>query len=235
MTPDLIHKISKLSEKEQNHILAEHYRSSLFDFAKFCMGYKDLSWRTHKDMIDALESDVHRCLIVMPRGSLKSSLGVTAFSIWSLIRNPNERILIDSEVYTNSKNFIREIKQYLESERIIKLFGQFKGPVWSESEITIAQRTHPYKEASVTAGGVGTIKVGQHYSLDIKDDLNSNKNSQTEEQRQKVIRHYQMSTSILDPGGRQIVIGTRYSSDDVIGWILKNEIGTSLIKSNNVA
>lgn len=234
MTPALIHKISKLSEKEQCHILAEHYKSSLFDFAKFCIGYKDLSWKTHKDMIDALESDAKRCLIVMPRGTLKSSLGVTAFSIWSLIRNPNERILIDSEIYTNSKNFIREIKQYMESERLIKLFGSFKGPVWSEGEITIAQRTHPYKEASITAGGVGTIKVGQHYTLDIKDDLNSNKNSQTVEQREKVIRHYKMSSSILDPGGKQVVIGTRYAADDVIGYILQNEVGLDLNK-NNVA
>lgn len=235
MNKEFVHKLSKLSEEEANHLLAEYYKTSLYDFAKFCVGYKDLSWKTHGQMIEALESDAERCLIVMPRGSLKSSLGVTAFSMWSLARNPNERVLIDSEVYNNSKNFIREIKQYLESERMVKLFGNFKGPVWSEGEITIAQRTHPYKEASITAGGVGTVKVGQHYSIDIKDDLNSTKNSQTVEQRAKVVRHYQMSTSILDPGGRQIVIGTRYSSDDVIGWILKNEIGTSLIKKNNVA
>jgi len=235
MNKEFIQKIATMSEAECRHTLKEYYKTSLLDFSRLCLGFKDLNWRTHKEMIEALESDAERCLIVMPRGSLKSSLGVTAFSIWSLIRNPNERILIDSEVYTNSKNFIREIKQHLESDRLVKLFGEFRGPVWSEGEITIAQRTHPYKEASITAGGVGTIKVGQHYSIDIKDDLNSNKNSQTQEQREKIVRHYQMSTSILDPGGRQIVIGTRYSADDVIGWILKNEIGTSLIKDNNVA
>lgn len=174
-------------------------------------------------MINCLESNSTRKLIVMPRGSFKSSLGVVAYSMWRLIRNPNERIMIDSEVYTNSKNFIREIKAHFQSKKFIDVFGDWVGPQWSEGEITVSTRTKVLKEASITASGIGAVKVGQHYGTIIMDDLNSGNNSETVEMRQKVIRHYQMNTAILEPDGIMVVIGTRYAVDDCIGFILDTE------------
>lgn len=151
----------------QTHLLAEAtlYRQSLYNTAKYLLGYKEITWDTHGPMIEALESVKKRKLIVTPRGAFKSSLGVVAYCVWTLIRDPNARILIDSELYTNSKNFLHEIKQHLESEKLTKLFGTFKSKKrWNESEIVITQRTKKLKEASITCGGVGTTKVGQHYT-----------------------------------------------------------------------
>lgn len=175
-------------------------------------------------MVRALESSTLRKLLCVPRGCFKSSLGVVAYSIWTLLNRPNARILIDSEVYSNSKNFLREIKAHLENPTLVDLFGRFRGEPWSEGEITIAQRGVPLKEASITCGGVETVKVGQHYDLIIMDDLNSRNNSETEDGRQKVVNHYRMNTAILEPGGIMVVIGTRYHTGDIIGWILENEI-----------
>lgn len=205
--------------------IAAIYRKSLYHLCKYGLSMKDINMRTHGGMIKTLENNVTRKLVVMPRGSYKSSVGVTGYAIWSLINDYNCRILIDSEVYENSKNFIREIKAYLQSQHLIDVFGDFKGEVWSEGELTIKQRTHPYKEASITAGGVNTVKVGQHYKKILMDDVNSGNNSGTPEARAKVLQHYRLNDAILDPGGIYVVIGTRYSDDDVIGNILKNEIG----------
>lgn len=207
--------------------LREEYRSSLYKTAKDLLGYSDMTLNTHGAMIEALEDEATKNkLIVMPRGTFKSSVSSVAYPIWRLIRNPNLRILIDSEVYSNSKNFLREIRAHLiGNQRLIQLFGEFKTSNWNESEVTIAQRTAIKKEASITCGGIGTIKVGQHYDLIIADDLNSQNNSETVEGRKKVIRHYQMYVGLLDPGGEKVVIGTRYAVDDVIGHILENEIG----------
>jgi hypothetical protein len=107
---------------------------------------------------------------------------------------------------------------------MVQLFGDFKSNQWAEGSITIKQRTKILKEASITASGVGTGKTGQHYDVIIHDDLNSSKNSQTKEMRDKVINHYKLNTSILEPEGIMVIIGTRYSADDVIGWVLDNEI-----------
>lgn len=117
------------------------------------------------------------------------------------------------------------MRTHLESNQMIKLFGSFKSDTWNESEIIIKQRVKVNKEASITAGGIGTTKVGQHYDIIIHDDMNGPNNSMTPEARQKVIDHYKLNTSILEPGGQMIVIGTRYAADDLIGWILENEIG----------
>lgn len=221
---------SEARPRAMREFLKRYYPTNLFDFSQKCLNYKDMNHVTHGAMVSALESDTKRKLIIMPRGTFKSSIGVVAYSIWCLIRNPNERILIDSQIYTNSKNFLREIKAHMESERLTAIFGQFKTDKnWTEGEITIAQRTQVFKEASITAGGVGTVKVGQHYDRIIIDDYNSDKNSSTMDGCDKVINHYRMNTSILEPDGTVVVIATRYSERDLPGFILKNEIGIDYI------
>ncbi len=72
---------------------------------------------------------------------------------------------------------------------------------------------------------MGAGKTGQHYDVIIHDDLNTEENSDNPDQRKKILRHYKMNTSILEPDGILVVIGTRYATDDVIGHILDNEIG----------
>lgn len=205
-------------------LLAERYRKSLYLTAKRLLDYQDINWRTHGEVIEVLEGPSTRKLICIPRGCFKSSIGCVAYPIWRLLNQPNLRVLIDSEIYENSKNFVREIRGKLEGGLIQSLFGEFRSSQWAEGSITIAQRTRILKEASITASGISANKTGQHYDLIIMDDLNSAKNSETHEQRQKVLNHYRMNTSILEPHGTMIIIGTRYSSDDVIGWILENEV-----------
>lgn len=204
--------------------LRETFKASLYHTAKYLLNYKDVTKYTHGEIINVLEAKEQQKLIVMPRGSLKSSLGVVAYSIWRLIQNPDLRILIDSELYTNSKNFLREIKAHMESPFYVSLFGNSIGSSWNEGEIILSQRKHPYKEASITCGGVETTKVGQHFDIIIHDDLNSGANSLTPEARQKVINHFQMNTSILEPNGTCIVIATRYAEDDIPGWIIKTQL-----------
>lgn len=192
--------------------------------AKDLLGYKDVNLRTHGDMIGLLEDRESRCkLICVPRGCLKSSIACVAYPIWLLINNPDLRILIDSELFTNSATFIREIKQHLENPYLTQIFGEFKGSTWNQDELIIKQRNKKLKEASITAGGVGTTKVGQHYDVIIHDDLNSPDNTNSPDNAEKVIRHFKYNVSILEPDGTKVVVGTRYAENDCIGWILENE------------
>lgn len=211
--------------KEARSIRGDLYTNDLFVLCRHGLGFKDVTWRTHGEIIEILQAPSKRKLIVVPRGSLKSSIACVGYPIWRLLGNPNNRILIDSEIYTNSKNFIREIKGHLESEKFVELFGEFKTGNWNEGEITIKQRTKVLKEASITAGGIGTTKVGQHYDIICGDDYNSNKNSNTPEGRQKVIDHFRYNISILEPGGTYVITCTRYAEDDIAGFILQTLMG----------
>lgn len=196
--------------------------SDFFLFAKHGLGYKDLEWEVHGPCVRTLESDAKRKLVVMPRGSFKSSLGSVAYPIWRLLRDPNLTILLDSELYTNSKNLLREIKGHLASGSFAKIFGELVGEKWDEGEIILSSRTRNRKEASITVGGIGTTKVGQHYDLIIGDDYNSAQNSDTPEKCQKVVDHFKYNLNILSPGGEYLIIGTRYAELDVIGFLLSN-------------
>ena len=133
--------------------------------------------------------------------------------------------MLDSELYTNSKNFLREIKTHLGTAKFIDLFGDWSTDTWNESEIIIKPRTKILKDPSIMAAGVGTTKVGVHVDYIIGDDYNSPQNSNTPEGRKKVVDHYQYNTSILELDGEYVVVGTRYSEDDLIGHIIRNELG----------
>ena len=202
-------------------------KKSLFVLASCFLSYKDVTPSTHRPIITALESPITRKLICVPRGSLKSSLGCVAYPIWLLLNNPNLRILIDSELFTNSSTFLREIRAHLESPSLTSVFGDFKTRVWNESEIIIKQRNKPFKEASITVGGVGTTKVGQHFDVIIGDDYNSPQNSDTPEKALKVINHYKYNLSILEPTGTYVIIGTRYGENDLIGYILREQLNVT--------
>jgi hypothetical protein len=204
--------------------MADQYRGDLFKLAKFGLNYSQMTELTHKPITDMLMSPTKKKLLVIPRGCFKSSIASISFPIWLLINDPNRRILIDSELYTNSSRFIREIRGHLESKHMKELFGSFVGPTWTESEIIIKQRTKVYKEASITASGIGAQKTSQHYDYIIADDLSSIDNSMTEDQREKVYDHYRLYISLLEPGGTIVVIGTRFSHGDIIQYILDNEI-----------
>ncbi len=192
-----------------------------FFFSKYFLGYKDLDWDVHGQFINVFESSAPRKLVVMPRGTFKSTLGSVSYPIWRLLRNPDLTILLDSELYSNSKNFIREIKGHLQSEKMTEFFGDQVGPKWDEGEIILKTRKANRKEASITAGGLGTTRVGQHYDLIIGDDYNSPANSETVEKCQKVIDHCRYNLNILNPGGEYLFIGTRYAERDMIGFVLK--------------
>lgn len=200
------------------------YCNSLFDTAKELCGYKDITKFTHGPMIAALEEASPRKLIVMPRGTFKSSISSVAYPIWLLMRDPNERILLDSELYSNSKNLLREIKMHLTSDTFKYYFGDWMGEPWNEGEAAVKVRTKIFKEASITASGIGAEKTGQHYRIAIADDLNSPNNSHTEEGREKVVQHYRYLTSILEPDGILAVVATRYHMLDIPGFCLRNEI-----------
>lgn len=208
----------------EQDIVVYAYRNSLFHFSKCLLQFNEVSRRTHGEIINILEDpQARRKLICVPRGSLKSSLACIAYPIWRLANNPNLRILIDSELYTNSSTFLREIKAHIQSRAFRAVFGDWRTRVWNESEIIISPRQKTLKEASICVGGIGTTKVGQHFDEIIGDDYNSPSNTNSPENAGKVIDHYKYNLSILEPTGTYTIIGTRYASNDLIGHILENE------------
>lgn len=143
-------------------LIQSEYKNSLYKLTHK-LGYHQVAKEVHGEIISCLEDNSTKKIICVPRGSFKSTICTVCYPIWRLLRDPNETILIDTELYSNSVTYLREIKQQLESKPMTELFGDFRGPIWNEDQIVIKQRNRIRKEASITAGAIGTTKVGQHY------------------------------------------------------------------------
>ncbi len=129
--------------------------------------------------------------------------------------------------------FLAEIKGHLEGNEQFReiyhtLYASYpddlkRDNIWTDSSINISARKRARKEPTVMTSGVDKSINGMHFDLIIMDDLMSEQNITTKEQIDKVINHYKLSFSLLDPGCPLIVIGTRWDYNDVYQYILDNE------------
>jgi len=224
--------------KQINMKLASEYADkaarSLFYFDKEVLGYKDMEEDTHLQLCEFVndrytETEDGRGkpfkLILMPRGSFKTSIVTIGFTIQLLILNPNIRVLIANERFDNAKGFLLELKGHLENNELFRgMYGDLVGKkTWTSEEITVSTRTKNLKEPSVSTAGIGVVKVGMHYDIIIMDDLVSQENITTRDQMNKVVNFYRLALSLLNPGGRIIVIGTRWHFNDLYNFLLEEE------------
>lgn len=173
-------------------------------------------------------------LILMPRGSFKSTCVTIGYTLWLLLHNSNLRILVDSETFDKSRAFISEAKAHMEeNEKYREIYKIIYGVYpdskkakdkWTDTELNVGGRTRRLKEPTLSAAGIGVTKVGMHYDVIIADDLHSEKNITTKEQIDTVVTHYKLLLSLLEPNGKMIVIGTRWDYKDTYQYILDNEI-----------
>lgn len=186
-------------------------------------------------MSDQFDPNRNKLLIMMPRGTFKSSIVTIGFTIQYILNDPDARVLIDSETYGKSKNFLAEIKGHLEGNKKLReifksLYGVYpdenkKNPSvrWTDAAVDLSCRTVAKKEPSISCSGIDRSINGMHFDLIIEDDLHSEKNVTNKEQIQQVIDHRKLANSLLDPGMPRITIGTRWDYQDAYNFILTTQ------------
>lgn len=174
-----------------------------------------------------------RKLVLWPRGAFKSTVGTQAFSLWLLWHNPDLRILIDSETLGNAKIHLAGIKGQIVGNQLLRLVctnsrGEYLlEPDYNlaggfvEDQVFLKHRTKVgLKEPSLFCSGVDNARTGMHVDVILMDDLVSERNVGTAAQIDKTYDHYKLSRSLLDPGGLQVIIGTRYHMADMYGQLI---------------
>ena len=206
------------------------------DFAWFCrhlLGFKDMN-QEHDALCDFLQDDPAPIkLMLMPRYTFKSSIITIGHTLWLLVTDPNQRLLLYSDATEKAEGFLSGIKHHLLGMVEGSLFRAVYGPwevdpkrgVWNQSAITIAPRTSAAVEPSIETAGVETSKVGKHYSRLKFDDLVSDKNVTTKELMDKVESVYKNAGSLLQPSGHTDLAGTRWHFGDLYGRLLAEHRG----------
>ena len=198
---------------------------------KQVLGMKDWDDSLHGDLVRELNLPSRQKLLLIPRGHLKSSIVTVGWTIQQILKDPDVRVFITNAVWDLSRTFLREIVGLItEKSPLPDIFGKFNGPGsrFTEDAITIAQRTiGTVKEPTIMSGGVEKAVTGMHFDIIIHDDLVEENNIGTPEQIKKIIRFRQNCLDLLDPGGLEIIIGTRWAMGDLYGYLIENEM-TSL-------
>lgn len=207
--------------------------NDLFYLCQEILGYKNLSDNTHVEVCEFLESPAQKKILLLPRGTFKTSIGTVGRAVQEICKNPNIRILIWSETFGQAKKFLSEIKQHLSENQALKdIYGTFyKDPGWKEEEITVRQRTKVLKEPTVSAGGVDVTKVGFHYDLIIIDDPHSQMNITTKDQIDKVKNSYKLLLPMLEPTGELCFNGTRWHFYDLASMLLENDTFVKMVRT----
>lgn len=168
-----------------------------------------------------------RRLVLMPRGSLKTTLVSQAYVLWRIARDPNIRVLLDSEVRANAKSFARVIRSHIEGGvRFRQLWGDLvRQPGWTDDYFTV-QRTFETREPTVMTAGMDQTVVSQHYDLIVADDIVNDKTVGTPEMIRKTVEHYRLLLPLLEspqvnPEVELVVVGTRWDDSDLYGYILR--------------
>lgn len=160
-------------------------------------------------------------LALAPRGGGKSTILTVASILIDILRDPNIRILIASKTDENAVGFLTEIKQHLESKKLIEIFGPQKGDVWNTGEINVVGRTKAGKENTITTRGKGSALASKHFDKIYGDDLVDEENSKTPTQRRTTWTwFFKVVVPTLFPSGKMSIVGTRYHPEDLYGALI---------------
>lgn len=206
---------------------------SFWKFNKFAMAWKDLYDPLHERVCNFVQENIAKrnVMLLLPRGTFKSSVVTVSYPLWMLANNPKSRGLIANATYDLARRFVGQMERVLQGETEFKrIFGDMAtgATVWREDQFLVSsnKEAEGSKEASVTAYGLTSNFVGSHFDYAILDDMVNRENVKSKEGLDKPKQFYRDVLDLVDPdenGHRPvIVIGTTWHYNDLYADLMKN-------------
>lgn len=170
-----------------------------------------------------------RSLTLYPAGHGKTTIDSTLLPIWAICSDPNIRIALIAKNEVDVKGVMRAIQaELLGNEELIADFGPFKDDfdetkAWSIERIDVAKKTKRSKEGTIQCYGSKGNVLGKRFDWVICDDVVTEKNSSTPEQRQGMREWFNMGVETMPefPWSRLTVVGTLFDPEDLYHDILE--------------
>jgi len=193
-------------------------------------GYRDAAHhRLIARHLEAVErGDIKRLMITMPPRHGKSMLASEFFPAWYLGRNPDHYVVTATYAQELADDFGRKVKNQIEDAAYSAIFPGVSLADDSKS----AKRFHidgslgGYEHTTGQRGafyavGVGGPLTGRGAHLLLIDDPVKNREDAESEIIRKKTKDWYTSTAYtrLMPGGRIVIIQTRWHEDDLAGWL----------------
>lgn len=191
-------------------------------FSREILGNKDISHDVYGEIDCVLESKEKRFkLIMIPRTCLKTTYCTESKVPQLLMRDPDKRILITNATLDNAEKMLGTIKYNLtENPGFVDVYGNQRGPVWRDNEITVKGAKRRRKEMSVEISSPERSKTSKHYDLIIADDLVTRDNIKTADAKYSLYKYFMDLFDLLEhPGGEIWLIGTSWDFGDLYSLI----------------
>lgn len=178
----------------------------------------------HKLLTDALDEvekgECDRLLVMMPPGSAKSTYGSVYFPEYFAGRNPQLSIIAASHTTDLAERFGRRVRNGVDDIQFKNLFN-----VQLAADSTAAGRWGTSHGGEYTAVGVGGSITGRRGDLIVVDDpVRSREDADSDRVREKTWEWWTNDLlTRLKPGGRIVVIMTRWHENDLAGRLLERE------------
>lgn len=192
-------------------------------------GYDSVEIKTAEDIHDVYtkpREDIVRCF-----RSLGKSYVTSAYTIWRLKRNPrDEKIMVVSATGSKAKEFVAQTKGIIESMPLCQWLtegnrdnGAARRDMADQFDVSGASLSQSY---SVAARGITGQITGSRATLLIADDIEVERNSMTEDARQRLIKIVQSDfvpiTKTEHGKGDIIFLGTPQTEESVYNVLVKD-------------
>ena len=166
------------------------------------------------DIGDYLQDPARKRVIIQAFRGVGKSWVTSAFVCWSLLMNPQTKILVVSASKTRSDDFSIFTKRLINDMPIL----QHLIPKDDQRNSNIAFDVAPAKAShapSVKSIGITGQLTGSRANLIIADDVESLNNSVTQTQREKLGEIVKEFDAVLAPGGRIVYLGTPQTEESI--------------------
>lgn len=199
-------------------------RKSLPEFIDY-LGFGYQFAAHHRLLMQELEAvergDTPRLMVFMPPGSAKSTYSSILFPPWFMGRNPKMSVLGVSNTTDLAERFSRRVRNIVATREFANVFsGNGLSP-----DSAAAGNWETLAGGEFFAAGMGAAIAGRRADLGLIDDpIKTRQEADSERVRQTQWDWYVNDfLTRLKPGGRQILIQTRWHEDDLGGRILERE------------
>lgn len=160
-------------------------------------------------------------MVNMPPRHGKSELASRRFPAWLLGINPEIEIVVASYNADKAREFGYEVRDIVRSSEYRALFPQST----LKEDSRAADRWNTDSGGSFRAVGIGTALTGRGADVLLIDDpIKDDEEADSEIRRERIWSWYSsVAYTRLSPGGRVVVIQTRWHEDDLTGRLLDEQ------------
>jgi len=206
----------RLSEKKKQSKIEKDF----LEFVKYIWP-EFISGSHHKIISEKFNKlatgEIKRLIVNMPPRHTKSEFASTLLPAWMIGRFPNLKIIQTTHTAELAVRFGRKAKNIIDSDEYKKVFR-----TTLREDSKAAGRWETNANGEYFAAGVGGAITGRGADLLIIDDPHSEQDALSDKAMERAYEWYTSGPrQRLQPGGRIVLVMTRWSTKDLTGMLLK--------------